>query len=60
MNTEELAALMKQVEEKGLNWSEVEKKIEVPKQLLDLYVKSGPVPVTLIKKLRQVVESSQN
>ncbi|RLB11672.1 MAG: hypothetical protein DRG27_00700 [Deltaproteobacteria bacterium] len=61
MNTEELATLMKQVEEKGLDWSEVEKKIEVPKQLLDLYVKSGPVPVTLIKKLKQVIEeASQN
>ncbi len=60
MNTEELVTLMKQVEEKGLDWSEVEKKIDVPKQVLDLYVKSGPVPVTIIKKLKQIVEESQN
>ncbi len=60
MNTEELTNLMKQVEEKGLDWKEVEKKIDVPKQLLDLYVKSGPVPVTIIKKLKQILEESQN
>jgi len=60
MNTEELAALMKEVEEKGLDWSEVEKKLEVSKQLLDLYVKSGPVPVTLIKKLKQILEESKS
>ncbi len=60
MNTEELAALMKEVEEKGLDWGEVEKKLEVSKQLLDLYVKSGPVPVTLIKKLKQILEESKS
>ena len=60
MNTEELTNLMKQVEEKGLDWKEVEKKRDVPKQLLDLYVKSGPVPVTIIKKLKQILEESQN
>jgi len=60
MRHEELAMLMKQVEEKGLDWNEVEKKIEVPKQLLDLYVRSGPVPVTLINKLKQVVQEASS
>lgn len=59
MNTEELISLMKKVEDKGLDWNEVEKKIEVPKQLLDLYVRSGPVPVTIVKKLKQVVEEGK-
>jgi len=56
MNQEELSALMNQVEEKGLDWSEVEKRIDVSKQLLDLYVRSGPVPVTIIKKIKQLLE----
>ncbi|RLB11751.1 MAG: hypothetical protein DRG39_03555 [Deltaproteobacteria bacterium] len=56
MNSEELIGLMKEIDEKGLDWGEVEKKVDVPKQLLDLYARSGPVPVTLIKKLKQLVE----
>ncbi len=58
MNSEELAILMKQVEEKGLNWGEVEKKLDVSKQLLDLYIKSGPVPITIIKKLKDILETN--
>ncbi len=59
MRTEELARLMKKVEEKGIDWKEVEKEIQTPKQLLDLYLRSGPVPVTIINKLKQIVESDQ-
>ena len=61
MNSEGLAGLMKQIDEKGLDWSEVEKKLKVSKQLLDLYARSGPVPVTIIKSLKQLLEEgSQN
>jgi len=59
MNSEELVSLIKQVHEKGLDWNEVEKKLDVPKQLLDLYARSGPVPVTIIRKLKQVIEEGK-
>lgn len=58
MSSEELAKLMKQVEEKGMDWEAVEKKIKVPRQVLNLYVNSGPVPVTLMKNLTKLVEEA--
>lgn len=58
MNTQELIDLMTKVEQKGLTWETVEQKIKTPKQILDLYAKSGPVPVTIIKGLRQLVETN--
>jgi len=56
MSSEELAKLMKQVEEKGMDWETVEKKIKVPHAVLNLYVNSGPVPVTIMKNLTKLVE----
>ena len=58
MSSEELAKLMKQVEKKGMDWEAVEKKIKVPRQVLNLYVNSGPVPVTLMKNLTKLVEEA--
>lgn len=56
MDSEELVKLMNQVEEKGIGWETVEEKTKVPKPILDLYVNSGPVPVTLIKKMQGLLE----
>jgi hypothetical protein len=56
MESEELVKLMAQVEEKGIDWSVVEEKLSIKRALLDLYAKSGPVPVTLIKKLEGVLK----
>ncbi|MFP3910812.1 MAG: hypothetical protein ACLFUT_01945 [Desulfobacteraceae bacterium] len=56
MDSEELVKLMNQVEEKGIGWDAVEAKTKVPKQILDLYVNSGPVPVTLIKNMKGLLE----
>jgi len=56
MESEELVQLMKQVSEKGISWEEVEKKIKVDRKVLDLYARSGPVPVTIIKNLKKVLE----
>jgi len=55
VNTQEFVDLMAKVESKGIDWEEVEKKTKTPKQILDLYKKSGPVPVTIIKALKQLV-----
>jgi len=56
MSSEELANLMKQVEEKGIGWDTVQEKTKVSHQILNLYVNSGPVPVTIIKNLTKLLE----
>ncbi len=56
MESEELARLMKQIEEKGIGWDKVEEKMKVSHDLLKLYVNSGPVPVTIINGLKKILE----
>ena len=56
MESDELVQLMKQVTEKGIPWEEVEKKVKVGRSILDLYARSGPVPVTIIRDLKKVLE----
>jgi hypothetical protein len=56
MESEELARLMKQIEEKGIGWDKVEEKMKVSHNLLKLYVNSGPVPVTIINGLKKILE----
>lgn len=58
MGTEELAKLMEQVEEKGIGWDVVMEKTKISHGLLNLYLKSGPVPVTVIKSLAKVLEEA--
>ncbi|MEJ2586408.1 MAG: hypothetical protein P8165_02270 [Deltaproteobacteria bacterium] len=57
MDSEELVKLMKEVEEKGVGWDAVQEKTKVSKQILDLYVNSGPVPVTLINNMKSLLET---
>ncbi len=56
MESEELVELMKQIEDRGIGWDKVQEKIKVSHDLLKLYVNSGPVPVTIIKGLKKVLE----
>jgi len=56
MSSEELIQLMNQVEEKGIDWKTVTEKIKVSHDLLNLYVNSGPVPVTIINNLKKLLE----
>lgn len=56
MNTEELAQIMEQIEEKGISWDVVKEKTKASHDLLKLWVNSGPVPVTLIKQLKSLLE----
>jgi hypothetical protein len=57
MESEQLIALMKEVEAKGIDWKAVEESIKVPHSLLKLYANSGPVPVTITNKLKKFLES---
>ncbi len=56
MESEDLIQLMKKVEDKGLEWNTVEEKIKVSHALLNMYARSGPVPVTIINKLKKLLE----
>jgi hypothetical protein len=57
MDSEELSQLMEQLEEKGIAWKEVEEKTKTPRQVLDLYLNSGPVPVTIINSMKKLLET---
>lgn len=57
MDSEQLIELMEQIDSKGLAWNDVAEKIKVSHDLLKLYANSGPVPVTIINKLKKVLET---
>jgi hypothetical protein len=59
MNSEGLIDLMNQVEEKGMDWDTVTEKIKIPYQVLSLYRNSGPVPVTIEKNLKKLLEEPE-
>ncbi len=56
MESEELVALMQEVEAKGIGWDKVTESIKVPYRILQLYANSGPVPVTITKNLRKFLD----
>lgn len=57
MESEELVKLMEDVEAKGIGWDKVQEQIKVSYDLLKLYAASGPVPVTIINKLKKLLEN---
>ena len=60
MNSQGLIDLMNQVEAKGIGWDTVKEKIKVSHQVLTLYSHSGPVPVTIEKNLKKLLEESES
>ena len=56
MDSEELIQLMQEVEGKGVAWDTVEEKIKVSHDLLNIYARSGPVPVTIVNNLKKLLE----
>ena len=57
MESEELVKLMETIDAKGIGWDKVQQETKIPYALLKLYANSGPVPVTIVKKLKAFVES---
>ena len=57
MESTELVELMGKIEAKGIVWEKVEEEAKISHDLLKLYAVSGPVPVTLINKLKTLVEA---
>ena len=56
MESKDLIEVMTQVEEKGIGWDVVAEKIKVSHDILDLYTRSGPVPVTVINGMKKLLE----
>ena len=57
MESKELIKLMEKIEEKGIPPEKVEEEAKVSYDLLKLYAKSGPVPVTIINSLKRLLET---
>ena len=57
MESEELVKLMETIDAKGIGWDKVQQETKIPYPLLKLYAHSGPVPVTIIKKLKAFVDA---
>jgi len=57
MESEELVKLMQEIDTLGIGWDKVQEQTKVPYAILKLYANSGPVPVTIMKKLKTFVEA---
>ncbi|RLB41229.1 MAG: hypothetical protein DRH12_08625 [Deltaproteobacteria bacterium] len=58
METQELAQLLNQVEQKGISWEKLEEELKISRELLNLYSKSGPVPPRIINNLKKFIEEN--
>ena len=56
MESEALIELMEKIESKGIPIEKVEEQTKVSHNILKLYANSGPVPVTIIKKLEKLLQ----
>ncbi len=57
MESKELIELMEKIEEKGIPPEKVEEEAKISYDLLRLYAKSGPVPVTIVNSLKKLIEA---
>jgi hypothetical protein len=57
MESEELVKLMETIDTKGIGWDKVQEQTKIPYAILKLYARSGPVPVTIVKKLKAFVDA---
>lgn len=58
MDSDEFIQLMKQIEEKNISMETVTEKTKVSQNILNLYARSGPVPVTLINTIKKILEEA--
>jgi len=48
---------METIDAQGIGWDKVQQETKVPYAILKLYANSGPVPVTIIKKLKTFIDA---
>lgn len=58
MEKSELRELKEQLETKGIKWEEAAEKIKFDVLLLNLYLASPPVPISVINPLKKLLESA--
>ena len=58
MDSQELAELLNQVEQKGIEWDKLEEQLNISRELLNLYSKSGPVAPRIINNLKKFIEEN--
>ncbi|MFH0789513.1 MAG: hypothetical protein V2B13_18130 [Pseudomonadota bacterium] len=58
MEKSELNGLKEQIEAKGITWAEAAEKIKVDVSLLNLYLVSPPVPISILNPLKKVLEAA--
>ena len=54
--SEELVALMEKAKAKGIALEKIEEQVKTPYSILELYARSGPVPITIINKFKKLLE----
>lgn len=57
MESEELIKLMEAIDAQGIGWDKVQEQTKIPHAILKLYANSGPVPVTILKKLKTFLDA---
>jgi hypothetical protein len=58
MEKSELSELKEQLETKGIKWEEAAEKIKFDVLILNLYLASPPVPISVINPLKKLLESA--
>jgi hypothetical protein len=58
MEKSELIELKEQLEAKGIKWEEAAEKIKFDVKLLNLYLASPPVPISVINPLKKLLEAA--
>ncbi len=58
MEKSELNELKEQLEAKGIKWEEAAEKIKFDVHLLNLYLASPPVPISVINPLKKLLEAA--
>lgn len=58
MEKSELNELKEQLEAKGIKWEEAAEKIKFDVTLLNLYLNSPPVPISVIHPLKKLLEAA--
>jgi hypothetical protein len=58
MEKSELQELKEQLEAKGIKWEEAAEQIKFDPRLLNLYLVSPPVPISVINPLKKLLEAA--
>lgn len=58
MEKSELKEIKEQLETKGISWEEAAEKIKFDVRLLNMYLSSPPVPISVINPLKKLLEAA--